>query len=354
MKLTKLELAGVIASLALVFMAGVFAFSHFVYADDTPVDPCTDIFSQIPGMGCDDEGDNENQTPVDACEITPCGDDEPTLAEQITCEVFRQLVAAGEPIPQGFDSSGCEDDGGNSGGGGNNPAACDDDTDNDGDGRVDMQDPGCADAGDTDETDPATGGGGGNGGGGSGGGGGGGGGGGSVLGTTTPIACDKYLTEFIKFGGNNNEEQVKRLQHVLKEYEGASIEESGMYDQATLTAVHAFQTKYWDTILAPWNIKSSTGFVYLTTRKKVNEIYCKNEVAFPLSQDENTIIESSKSVHVVGAGAATAVSAAAKPAVTTETKTETTNTTTATEGATKRSGWGAIGNFFRRIFDRVR
>lgn len=348
MNLNKFELAGIIASLVLVFMAGVFAFSNFAYADDVPVNPCTDIFSQIPGMGCDNE---ENQTPVDACDITPCDNEGPGLGEQITCEVFKELVKQGKPLPP-FDASGCDDDGGNGGGGGNTPAACADGADNDNDGKVDMADPGCTDANDTDETDPTNGGGGGGGGSGGSGSGGGGGGGGSVLGTTTPIACDMYLTEFIKFGGNNNPEQVKRLQHVLKNYEGASVEESGEYDQATLSAVHAFQTKYWDTILAPWNIKESTGFVYLTTRKKANEIYCKNEVAFPLTNEENTLIEASKRVQV--AGVAKAVSSEPKPAVEVEKKDEKTETTTTTEGATKRSGWGAVGDFFRRIFDRVR
>lgn len=352
MNLNKFELAGIVASLVLVFMAGVFAFSHFAYADDVPVNPCTDIFSQIPGMGCD--GD-ENQTPVDACDITPCDNDGPGLGEQITCEVFEELTAQGAPIPQGFDASACDDDGGN-GGGGNTPAACADSSDNDNDGKVDMADPGCTDANDTDETDSTEGGGGGggSGSGGGGSGGGGGGGGGSVLGTTTPIACDMYLTEFIKFGGNNNPEQVKRLQHVLKTYEGAAVEESGEYDRATLSAVHAFQTKYWDTILAPWNIKESTGFVYLTTRKKANEIYCKNEVAFPLSSEENTLIEASKKVQV--AAAAKTVAPTPKPAVESEKKEETSTleAAKATEGATKRSGWGSVGDFFRRIFDRIR
>lgn len=354
MKLNRLELAGILASLVLVLMAGLFALSQTAYADD--LDPCS-----LPGMGmlgCDNEGDME--VPVDPCDITPCDDDE-SLGEQITCAVYEDLMAQGEPIPQGFDASQCDHDGGN--GGGDTDAACEDGLDNDNDGHVDMSDPGCTDANDNDETD-TTGGGGGGGDGGSGGsdgggsgagGGGGGGGGGSVAGNaTSTIACDKYLTEFIKFGNKNNPEQVKRLQYVLKTYEGASVEENGEYDQATLSAVHAFQTKYWDTILAPWNIKASTGFVYLTTRKKVNEIYCKNEVAFPLSQDENKIIEGTKKSDS-SPSTAKPTSSTVKPTAGAKSEEATpSKTSTTSGGATRKNGWGAVGNFFRRIFDRVR
>lgn len=385
MNLNRFELAGILASIALVLLAGVFALSQTAFADDTPVDPCGDIFSQLPGMGCDDEGGG-NQTPVDPCEITPCNDEGPSLGEQITCEVYEELVAQGEPIPQGFDASGCDGESGGGddepacsdgvdndndgaidsedpgcsgaddddetntggGGGGNNPA-CKDGQDNDNDGKTDMDDPGCTDENDTDENDGSSGGGGG------GGSGGGGGGGGSVAGTAS-TTCDTYLTAFIKFGQKNDEEQVKRLQHVLKTYEGAEIEENGVYDAGTLSAVHAFQTKYWDTILAPWNIKQSTGFVYLTTRKKVNEIYCKNEVMFPLSEEENAVIEAAKKP---GAVAGEAVKPETKPAEKPATKAETKNTEKkaeeqAEEGATKRSGWGAVGDFFKRLFNRGR
>jgi hypothetical protein len=384
MKLNRFELAGILASFALVILAGTFALTHVAYADD--VDPCS-----LPGMGmlgCDDnEGDME--VPVDPCEITPCDDDEPSLGEQITCEVYEELMAQGEPIPQGFDASGC-DDGNGGGNGGGDDAACEDGTDNDNDGLVDSADPGCSGSDDDDETNSGGGGSGatpackdgqdndsdgktdmddpgctdendtdendGSSGGGGGGSGGGGGGGGSVAGTAS-TTCDTYLTAFIKFGQKNDEEQVKRLQHVLKAYEGASVEENGIYDQETLSAVHAFQTKYWDTILAPWNIKQSTGFVYLTTRKKVNEIYCKNEVMFPLTEEENALIEATKKPVVTAAAAAAAKPAAKpaqKPAAKPETKTEKKDAEEKAEEGTTRSGWGAVGDFFRRLFNRGR
>ncbi|MBM3272197.1 DUF11 domain-containing protein, partial [Candidatus Kaiserbacteria bacterium] len=68
---------------------------------------------------------------------------------------------------------------------------------------------------------------------------------GTVLGAATaaPASCDTYLTAFIRFGGKNDTEQVKRLQMVLRDYEGAKIEVNGVYDAATLAAAHAYKDK---------------------------------------------------------------------------------------------------------------
>ncbi len=183
--------------------------------------------------------------------------------------------------------------------------ACADGIDNDGDGLIDSADAGCTGPSDNDETNPPSGGS-------SGGGGGGGGGGsgglvtqasviaapaGAVLGASSapPVAstesCDRYLTAFIKSGANNDEDQVRRLQYVLREFEGVStVQQNGVYDAATLAAVHAFQAKYAPEILTPWGIGKSTGFVYLTTRKKVNEIYCRSTNQFPLTSAEQQVI----------------------------------------------------------------
>ena len=226
--------------------------------------------------------------------------------------------------------------------------ACSDGTDNDGDGKTDSVDPGCDSADDTDEANAQTTGdsggtsGGGSSGSGSGGGspstgsgsssGGGGGGGsggstfigvgfgapatstqGTVLGAAAdapPVAanesCDQYLTAFIKSGSKNDQAQVKRLQYVLRDFEGnASLQLSGTYDAATLAAVHAFQMKYASDILAPWGISRSTGFTYLTTRKKINEIYCRNTKQFPLNSEQLQTIAKSRALAQAAAPAVT-------------------------------------------------
>ena len=114
--------------------------------------------------------------------------------------------------------------------------------------------------------------------------------------TTTPqnVSCDMYVTSFLKFGANNDPAQVMRLQHVLKTFEDASIDEDGVFGTSTLDAVMTFQTKYSSEILAPWNIAKSTGYVYLTTRKKLNEVYCDHGITFPLTPEENKLIEKAK------------------------------------------------------------
>ena len=121
--------------------------------------------------------------------------------------------------------------------------------------------------------------------------------GGSVLGASTSnfgTQCETYLTGFIKPGGNNDPEQVRRLQYVLSALEGLDVPLNGIYDAKTIAGVHAFQTKYASEILAPWGVAKSTGFVYLTTRKKVNEIFCKGEESFPLTAAEQRIIDTTK------------------------------------------------------------
>ena len=90
-----------------------------------------------------------------------------------------------------------------------------------------------------------------------------------------------YLRGFMKLGDVNNDPiEVKKLQVFLNEFEGAKLDVSGIYDIKTRDAVDAFQNKYKLDVLDPWGHKAPTGYVYLTTRKQVNEIYCK--AAFPL------------------------------------------------------------------------
>jgi hypothetical protein len=107
-------------------------------------------------------------------------------------------------------------------------------------------------------------------------------------------SCDTYLTAFIREGRNNDITQVTRLQKFLRDFENASTTETGIYDKTTLAAVHAFQTKYASDILTPWGIKESTGYVYLTTRKKVNEIFCNFTKAFPLTAEEQAKIDAAR------------------------------------------------------------
>ncbi|OHA27358.1 MAG: hypothetical protein A3C06_04205 [Candidatus Taylorbacteria bacterium RIFCSPHIGHO2_02_FULL_46_13] len=187
------------------------------------------------------------------------------------------------------------------------PAACADGTDNDGDGLTDSADAGCTDATDNDEsnpppssggsgptseesTTPPPSGGGGNGPLGALGGGGGGIGLSASIGAVLGVSaeqCSSYLTGYIHYGRKNDREQVLRLQRFLRDIEGfTAVTETGIYDNASLAAVHTFQKKYASTILTPWGATRSTGFVYHTTRKAINEIYCNFTKDFSLTADQ--------------------------------------------------------------------
>ncbi len=131
----------------------------------------------------------------------------------------------------------------------------------------------------------------------SGGSGGGGGGGGSPLtptvagaSTSTPNSCSPIITEFLKFGWKNNPEQVKLLQQFLNDNLGLHINVTGFFGPMTFSAVKVFQKQQWENVLKPWfglpgsgidNQNDPTGFVYQTTKWRINNIVCPGSEAFP-------------------------------------------------------------------------
>lgn len=255
------------------------------------------------------------------------------------------------------------------------PAACADGVDNDEDTLTDFPaDPGCADAADTDETNTTTPppGGGGGGGGGSGGSGGSGGGGGSsggpvlgggilqttgqVLGVATqsqPVQCEPYLKSFIRRGTANNADDVGRLQQFLNQFESATLEVTRVYDAPTFAAVLVFQAKHLGDVLSPWGINAPTGYVYLTTKKKINEIYCN--ATYALSTEELNEIARIRGA-VLGAGTVapvpvpktTKVEKAAAPSADTPTST----VETGAEPTERRSILDRVRSVFDRLFSR--
>jgi len=97
--------------------------------------------------------------------------------------------------------------------------------------------------------------------------------------------CAPYLSDFIRFGADNDRLQVMKLQHFLRYEEGfGSVTIHGVYDDMTRDAVISFQERYAEDILRPWGIDAGTGFVYLTTRKKINEIRCHGAREFALTE----------------------------------------------------------------------
>lgn len=95
--------------------------------------------------------------------------------------------------------------------------------------------------------------------------------------TTIPVAPCNYLLEYIKLGANNNPEEVRKLEVFLNQFEGENLIVNGIYEKADFDAVSRFQEKYMADILSPWKHNEATGYVYITTKKQINELYCQRE-----------------------------------------------------------------------------
>lgn len=103
-----------------------------------------------------------------------------------------------------------------------------------------------------------------------------------VLGSETGPCV--YLNNYLRQGLANDRLEVLKLQYFLKFTQGYSnLETTGTFDDATFNAVSQFQTKYADEVLTPWGYSAShpTGYVYILTKKKINEIVCGT--TFPLT-----------------------------------------------------------------------
>lgn len=124
------------------------------------------------------------------------------------------------------------------------------------------------------------------------------GGGGSSTGSiTTPASCT-LLNSYLRYGDNNDPTEVVKLQAFLQRYEGYNVPITGTFDQATLAGVDAFQTKYLSDVMGPWDATQSSGYVYITTKKKINEIAC--DVAFVINPAEQSIINAYKANQAAG------------------------------------------------------
>ncbi len=104
--------------------------------------------------------------------------------------------------------------------------------------------------------------------------------GGEVLGASTDAGSCKVLTTFMKFGSNNNVEEVKMLQTFLNTKMNAGLPVTGYFGPLTLQAVKNFQAQYATEILKPWvdagfmTSISPTGYVYKTTLYAINKMLC--------------------------------------------------------------------------------
>lgn len=103
-----------------------------------------------------------------------------------------------------------------------------------------------------------------------------------------------YVNSYLKKGADNDPREVKNLQAFLRGVEkDATVEVTGVFDDATYVAVSNFQSKYKDDVLTPWGVDAPTGYVYITTKRKINEIFCSTKIA--LTKEEESIVSAVRS-----------------------------------------------------------
>ncbi len=109
-----------------------------------------------------------------------------------------------------------------------------------------------------------------------------------------PKVCKPLLTTYIRYGAKNDSEEVGELQFFLRTMEGyTDLKETKEYNKETYEAVKNFQRKYADDILNPWGMDMASGFVYYTTQKKINELWCK-DLDFSLTEEQKKEINEFK------------------------------------------------------------
>ncbi|MEN9524565.1 MAG: hypothetical protein RL536_634 [Candidatus Parcubacteria bacterium] len=100
------------------------------------------------------------------------------------------------------------------------------------------------------------------------------------------------ITTYMRLGANNDGGDVTRLQSFFRNSELLNVDVTGIFDIKTDQATREFQTKYSSDILGPWSASIPSGYVYITTSKKVNQLACSRPIV--LSSDELAIIEKYK------------------------------------------------------------
>jgi hypothetical protein len=118
-------------------------------------------------------------------------------------------------------------------------------------------------------------------------------GGGSVTYNGPALVCPivNFLTVFMRKGIDNNPNEVRKLQYFLNTHENAGLVMDGDFGTSTEAAVKVFQAHYANEILAPWGTTTPTGIVYITTTRKINEIYCGENPNYNGNADLKDIID---------------------------------------------------------------
>lgn len=183
---------------------------------------------------------------------------------------------------------------------------------------------------------------------------------GQVLGASTSIedegdfCAEPYITDNLGYGRENNAAQVIRLQKFLNDHMSTTLAVDGVFELATQQAVMNFQLRYASEILTPWGISNPTGFVYYTTKKKINELVCERE--FPLTPAQLEEINRVKNqiaggITTLGTPQETVAGAATGSSDDTNTSDDTSSSSTEDEGKTdEEEEQGFFGRLWNSVF----
>lgn len=110
--------------------------------------------------------------------------------------------------------------------------------------------------------------------------------------STAPVLCP-FLKDYMQRETKNDSFEVTKLQMFLSIVMGLPTPVTGIFDTTTEANVKLFQEKYRSEILDPWFKRGivphdrPTGFVYKTTRWKINDIICPGFEVYPSFDGEN-------------------------------------------------------------------
>lgn len=110
--------------------------------------------------------------------------------------------------------------------------------------------------------------------------------------------CTQHITSYIRFGADNNPDDVRKLEQFLNEKQGEQLMVDGEYGAEDVAAVKRFQQKYASEVLGIWGITEPTGYVYRTTLLKINSFYCSAAVSCPAFIEHNSLTENNISAEV--------------------------------------------------------
>lgn len=88
----------------------------------------------------------------------------------------------------------------------------------------------------------------------------------------------------MRYGIKNDPTEVTKLQLFLKNNQKINLNVTGVFDRQTEEAVKKFQIRYWDTTMKPWGATIASGYVYITTLKKINQIACNQPLTLNSSE----------------------------------------------------------------------